>query len=75
LVCYTSSTMFCLRYPQVTTSANLMRLMSARMTNRQIATRLSISEGTVRTHCENIFRQLDVNNRVAAVAKALSGDR
>lgn len=51
----------------------LMRLMSVGMTNRQIATRLSISEGTVRTHCENIFRQLHVNNRVAAVAKALPG--
>jgi len=53
----------------------LMRLMSTGMTNAQIATRLSISEGTVRTHCENIFRQLHVNNRVAAVAKALPEDR
>jgi DNA-binding NarL/FixJ family response regulator len=53
----------------------LMRLIAAGMTNRQIATRLSISEGTVRTHCENIFRQLQVNNRVAAVAKALPADR
>jgi DNA-binding CsgD family transcriptional regulator len=53
----------------------LMRLMAAGMTNRQIATRLSISEGTVRTHCENIFGQLHVNNRVAAVAKALPGGR
>lgn len=53
----------------------LMRLMSAGMTNRQIATRLSISEGTVRTHCENMFRRLHVNNRVAAIAKALPGDR
>ncbi|MGZ4664827.1 MAG: response regulator transcription factor [Frankiaceae bacterium] len=53
----------------------LMRLMSAGMTNRRIATRLSISEGTVRTHCENIFRQLHVNNRVAAIAKAQPDDR
>jgi len=53
----------------------LMQLMSAGLTNRQIATRLSISEGTVRTHCENIFHQLHVNNRLAAVAKALPDNR
>lgn len=53
----------------------LIRLMSAGMTNHQIATRLAISEGTVRTHCENIFRQLHVNNRVAAIAKALPTNR
>jgi len=53
----------------------LLRLMSTGMTNRQIATQLSISEGTVRTHSENIFRQLQVNNRVAAIAKYLPVDR
>lgn len=53
----------------------LMRFIATGMTNRQIARRLSISEGTVRTHCENIFRQLQVNNRVAAVAKALPKDQ
>lgn len=53
----------------------LLRLMSTGMTNRQIATRLSISEGTVRTHSQNIFRQLQVNNRVAAVAKYLPTDQ
>jgi DNA-binding CsgD family transcriptional regulator len=53
----------------------LLRLMAAGMTNRQIATRLRISEGTVRTHSENIFRQLHVNNRVAAIAKVPADER
>ncbi len=34
---------------------------------KQIADRLSISEGTVRKHIENIYRKLHVNNKVSAV--------
>jgi DNA-binding CsgD family transcriptional regulator len=48
----------------------LMRLMAAGSTNRQIASRMALSEGTVRTHCEHIFDRLQVTNRVAALAKA-----
>lgn len=48
----------------------VMRLVGAGHTNRQIASRLAISEGTVRSHCENIFTKLEVTNRLAAVAKA-----
>jgi DNA-binding CsgD family transcriptional regulator len=48
----------------------LMRLLAAGSTNRQIASRLGLSEGTVRTHCENIFQRLRVTNRLAAVARA-----
>ena len=48
----------------------LMRLIAAGNTNRQIATRLAVSEGTVRTHCEHIFQRLQVTNRVAAVGRA-----
>jgi DNA-binding CsgD family transcriptional regulator len=48
----------------------LMRLLAAGNTNRQIASRLALSEGTVRTHTENIFRRLQVTNRLAAVARA-----
>src|SRR6478672_9445783 len=47
----------------------LMHLIAAGNTNRQIASRLGLSEGTVRTHCENIFQRLQVTNRIAAVAK------
>jgi DNA-binding CsgD family transcriptional regulator len=48
----------------------LLRLLAAGHTNTQIARRLSISEGTVRTHLENIYTRLNVSSRTAAVARA-----
>jgi DNA-binding CsgD family transcriptional regulator len=39
-------------------------------TNTQIARRLGISEGTVRTHLEHVYARLGVTNRVAAVVRA-----
>ena len=41
-------------------------------TNTQIARRLGIAEGTVRTHLENIYARLNVSNRTAAVIRAFS---
>jgi DNA-binding NarL/FixJ family response regulator len=38
---------------------------------KQIADRLFISEGTVRKHIENIYRKLQVNNKVSAVNIAI----
>ena len=38
---------------------------------KQIADRLFISEGTVRKHIENIYRKLQVNNKVSAVNVAI----
>lgn len=52
----------------------LMDLLAAGHTNAQIARRLGVSEGTVRTHLENIYRRLGVTSRVAAVNRAF-GDR
>jgi DNA-binding CsgD family transcriptional regulator len=48
----------------------LLRLVAAGNTNSQIARRLFISEGTVRTHLENIYRKLNVSSRAAAVTRA-----
>ena len=45
----------------------LLRLLAAGHTNSQIARRLGISEGTVRTHLENIYDKLGVSSRTAAV--------
>ena len=48
----------------------LLRLLAAGHTNTQIARRLGISEGTVRSHLENIYERLHVSNRTAAVTRA-----
>jgi DNA-binding CsgD family transcriptional regulator len=47
--------------------SELLDLVAAGMTNRQVARRLGLSEGTVRRHLENIFSRLGVTSRTAAV--------
>jgi DNA-binding NarL/FixJ family response regulator len=49
---------------------DLLCLVAAGHTNSQIARRLGISEGTVRTHLENIYDRLGVSNRTTAVIRA-----
>ena len=57
--------------PRLTPRQNeLLRLLAAGRTNAQIARRLGISEGTVRTHLENIYERLGVSSRTAAVTRA-----
>jgi DNA-binding CsgD family transcriptional regulator len=57
--------------PRLTPRQNdLLRLLAAGHTNTQIARRLVISEGTVRTHLEHIYEQLGVSSRTAAVTRA-----
>jgi DNA-binding CsgD family transcriptional regulator len=46
----------------------LLQLVANGLTNRQVATRLSLSEGTVRRHLENIYQRLGVASRTAAAA-------
>jgi DNA-binding CsgD family transcriptional regulator len=48
----------------------LLELLAAGHTNTQIARRLGLSEGTVRTHLQNIYRRLQVSSRTAAVTRA-----
>jgi RNA polymerase sigma factor (sigma-70 family) len=50
---------------------DLLRLVAAGYTNRQVGSRLGISQGTVRKHLENIYERLGVSNRIAAVNRAL----
>jgi DNA-binding CsgD family transcriptional regulator len=45
----------------------LADLLASGRTNRQIARDLGLSEGTVRTHLENIYRRLGVQSRTQAV--------
>ncbi len=60
--------------PRLTPRQNdLLQLVAAGHTNTQIARRLGISEGTVRTHLENIYERLGVSSRTAAVTRAFPG--
>jgi DNA-binding CsgD family transcriptional regulator len=59
--------------PQLTPrQKDLLHLVAAGHTNAQIARRLGISEGTVRTHLETIYTRLNVSSRTAAVTRAFS---
>jgi len=56
--------------PRLTPRQNeLLGLLAAGHTNTQIARRLGVSEGTVRTHLENIYEKLGVSSRTAAVTR------
>ena len=47
----------------------VLQCVEAGYTNRQIARRLFVSEGTVAKHLENVFQRLGVSSRTAAIAK------
>lgn len=53
----------------------VMRLVRRGLTNREIADRLVISAGTVRTHLQHVFEKLDVHTRTAAVDRAFRSGR
>lgn len=46
----------------------ILRLVAAGMSNREIGTRLSITEGTVKNHVHNALRKLHLDNRAQAAA-------
>ena len=48
----------------------VLRLVAAGLSNRQIARQLIISLGTAKTHIHNIYAKLEVRNRTQAVARA-----
>jgi DNA-binding NarL/FixJ family response regulator len=49
----------------------VLNLAAKGVGNKEIATKLSISERTVQTHLVNVFRKLHVNSRTEAVLYAL----
>ncbi len=50
---------------------DVLREMATGGANKEIATALTLSESTVKTHIANIFQKLDVNDRTGAVTEAL----
>jgi LuxR family transcriptional regulator, maltose regulon positive regulatory protein len=48
----------------------VLRLVSAGLSNKEIAARLSVSHSTVKTHLANIYLKLGVNSRMQAVVQA-----
>jgi DNA-binding NarL/FixJ family response regulator len=51
-------------------------LLTARgLSNRQIATRIHLAEGTVKRHLANIYQKMDVRSRGEATRKALLAER
>ena len=48
----------------------VLRLLIEGAPNKRICRELSLAESTVKTHMQEIFRRLDVNNRTQAVIAA-----
>ena len=49
----------------------VLELVARGATNREVATRLQVSEATVKTHLVHAFGKLGVSDRTAAVTAAL----
>lgn len=48
----------------------ILRLIGAGFSNREIATQIHLSENTIKSHVQEIFRKLQVGNRVQAAVLA-----
>ncbi|MFJ2991176.1 LuxR C-terminal-related transcriptional regulator [Pandoraea sp. NPDC087047] len=51
---------------------DVLRQISAGLSNKEAARALALSPSTVRTHVESIFRKLECSTRAAATLKALT---
>ena len=48
----------------------ILRLIAEGFSNREIASKVYLSENTVKSHVQEIFRKLQVRNRVEAALRA-----
>lgn len=51
--------------------SQILRFLAGGATSRQVAERMFVSEATVKTHLNRLYRKLGVNDRSAAVAQAM----
>lgn len=65
-----SSTAPALVEPLTDRELEVLRLIAAGLTNREIAEQLSVVVGTVKAHNNNIYGKLGASNRVQALARA-----
>ena len=56
--------------PLTQREAEILQMVSQGKGNKAIASRLSLSEGTVKSHLRNIYRKLRVQTRAEAAAQA-----
>ena len=57
--------------PLTPREVEILRLVAAGMSNREIANALDVAEGTVKNHTSSILSKLGVRDRTRAVLKAL----
>ena len=57
--------------PLTNRELQILELLRGRLTNKEIATQLVISPGTVKWHTIRIYDKMDVNGRRQAVEKAI----
>ena len=50
----------------------IMLLVSEGLSNKEIARRLNVSDGTIKVHLHHIFQKLDISNRTSLAALAIS---
>ncbi len=49
---------------------DVLRLMASGLSNKELAERLVLSEGTIKTHIHNLMGKLDAQSRTQAIARA-----
>jgi len=60
--------------PLTEREAQILRMVVEGMSNKAIASRLGLGEGTVKSHLRNIYRKLQVRTRAEAAAHAVQLD-
>jgi two-component system nitrate/nitrite response regulator NarL len=58
------------RDPLTSRERQIVLVLSEGLTNKEIARRLRLTEGTVKVHLHNIYQKLGISNRTALAVRA-----